>query len=273
MLSCPTAPSFEIGDPAWRMSDIRASFEEFSKFYKDAPIRNNDGGMKAPHIFASWFILRKIQPSLIVESGVFKGQGTWLLENACPKARLICLDPRLDYREYQSSKAEYHSTDFDNLDFSGEDLENALCFFDDHQSHYERLKSMYWKGFKRAIFEDNYPVGHGDCYSLRHMLSQAGFPGFLPNNWRARVKRVYSNKIQPVSAVPANSDHYHQLQRHLKTYFEFPPLYRTAQTRWGDDWDGERYKSKEAVFEGATEGLFFEEAKDYTWLTFVELKV
>ena len=33
---------------------------------------------------------------------------------------------------------------------------------------------MKWWGFNRAIFEDNFPDGEGDCYSLKNVLSGLG---------------------------------------------------------------------------------------------------
>ena len=75
----------EIGAPPWSRSEILDHIDEFAALYADRPVKENRGGMKAPHLFALWFIARKLAPDLIVESGVWKGQSTWLLENACEK--------------------------------------------------------------------------------------------------------------------------------------------------------------------------------------------
>lgn len=79
-------------------------------------------------------MLSRLSPDLIVESGVWKGQGTWLIEQACPQADLICIDLNLSRVEYKSKRAEYFDVDFDLIDFSGRDKTNAICFFDDHQN-------------------------------------------------------------------------------------------------------------------------------------------
>jgi hypothetical protein len=70
-----------IGTPNWTREEMIASLDEFVTLYQERPIQDNTGGMKAPHLFAVWFMMRKLAPELIVESGVWKGQGTNLCAN------------------------------------------------------------------------------------------------------------------------------------------------------------------------------------------------
>ena len=70
----------EIGTPNWTTSDIKNIFDEFVEVYANKPINDNQGGMKAPHAFASYFMLKTLQPRVIIESGVWKGQGTGYLK-------------------------------------------------------------------------------------------------------------------------------------------------------------------------------------------------
>lgn len=101
-----------IGTPPWARSEIIARLDEFESIYADRPIKDNQGGMKAPHMFAVWFIAKQLSPDLIVESGILKGQSTWLLEKACPKAKLVSIDLNLGYRQYISDRAFYSDKDF-----------------------------------------------------------------------------------------------------------------------------------------------------------------
>ena len=96
--------------------------------------------MKAPHMFALWFMARKLSPDLIVESGVWKGQSTWLLETACPQAKLFSIDLDLRNREYVSQKAVYDNRDFSEQDWSMI-TDRSVVFFDDHQNAYRRHRS------------------------------------------------------------------------------------------------------------------------------------
>src|SRR5258706_15702728 len=72
----------EIGSPIWNAQEIAGELKGFLPFYETRPIRQNDGGMKSSGLFTLWHILRKVNPKLVVESGVWKGQSTWLIENA-----------------------------------------------------------------------------------------------------------------------------------------------------------------------------------------------
>ena len=60
---------------------------EFYQLYLQRPIKDNSGGMKSAHMFNTWFILKALQPAYIIESGVWMGQGTWLLRKHVLKAK------------------------------------------------------------------------------------------------------------------------------------------------------------------------------------------
>ena len=68
--------------------------------------------MKAPQMFAAWFMAKKLQPTAIIESGVWLGQGTWFFEQACPSAKIICIEPNDDRIQYRSKSAIYTQHDF-----------------------------------------------------------------------------------------------------------------------------------------------------------------
>ena len=57
-----------IGTPPWTRSEIIDHLGEFEAVYADRPIKDNQGGMKAPHMFAVWFMAKRLNPDLIVES-------------------------------------------------------------------------------------------------------------------------------------------------------------------------------------------------------------
>ena len=50
--------------------------EEFVSIYLDSPIENNDGGMGFNHSYFTYYVLKEINPKLVVESGVWKGHST-----------------------------------------------------------------------------------------------------------------------------------------------------------------------------------------------------
>ena len=42
--------------------------------------------------FYFYLILKNLKPELIIESGVYKGQSTWLIENTLPNSKIISID-------------------------------------------------------------------------------------------------------------------------------------------------------------------------------------
>ena len=98
--------------------DYQQSIEIFTEIYNSKPIQNNMGGMGFNHSFALYCILRQNKPSLVIESGVWKGQSTYIIENAAPESEIICLDINYENIEYRSEKAEYITGDFNTVDWS-----------------------------------------------------------------------------------------------------------------------------------------------------------
>lgn len=278
-----------IGTPPWTRSEIIDHLDEFEAVYAHRPIKDNQGGMKAPHMFAVWFMARQLNPDLIVESGIWKGQSTWLLEKACPGAKLVSIDLNLKYREYISDRATYSDKDFveqDWVDIS----DRALVFFDDHQNAYKRLQQCKWFGFKHIIFEDNYPISQGDCYSLKKAFANAGFePAYsskMPNNnifSKILRRSALLAGINPITLtaqyetvkVRQNNIDSRVLQKNLDVYYEFPPVIKSCKTRWGDKWEDALYPTPAPLLEQSdksTRKLFVDEAVHYTWICYAKLK-
>ncbi len=279
-----------IGKTPWSREDIVAAIPEFENLYNARPIKDNEGGMKAPHMFATWYMARKLSPELVVESGIWKGQSTWLLEQACPDARLISIDLNLSNREYISKDVTYFDKDFSELDWTDSPTEATLLFFDDHQNAYRRLQQCRWFGFRHMIFEDNYPRTQGDVYSLKKAFEEAGFEPLLSASASkryshlGRIRRMLGRLlISPASLMPQysrvriapNTYDSTTLRRNLEAYSEFPPVYKRDATRWGDKWDEEVYPTPDPLLEQEKNDrhpIFWKEALDYTWICYARLK-
>lgn len=265
---------FQIGQVQWSPEKILESLDEFVRVYEKRPVKDNQGGMMAPHMFATWFMLRNLQPKVIIESGVWKGQGTWLIEQACPESQLHCIDINLKRLVYKSEKAIYYDQDFSTLTWNHKSTEDALLFFDDHMNALERLKTMRKLGFNRAIFEDNYPPGQGDVYSLKQVVMHAGYQPQKRQGAVKFLKGVLRDliKTRPVT-IPPNADDDAYLRENLDIYYEFPPLYRLPATRWGDSWD--TIPTAEPILDYRSPhpaSILLEEAYGYTWICYVKFK-
>lgn len=226
-----------------RNRDYQALFDEFFEIYKRRPISTNAGGMLIPHMFGTWVFLRESAPDVVLESGIWRGQSTWLIEQAT-NADIICVDLELGNRRYFSKRAKYIDIDFSHLDLSALPKAKTVLFFDDHVNAFDRLMQGRAWGFGNFIFEDNYPSGLGDTPSLRQM-QQGTYDAFGADrydntgNWRDTLKRAAQRKL---AKWDFRADRYDAaaLQSALKAfdyeYEEFPPLKTFPTTRWGTDW-------------------------------------
>lgn len=244
----------------WNPSDQVKLIDEFFELYTNRPIKDNTGGMKSPHMFNAWYIIKKLKPKYIIESGVWKGQGTWFFENASPDSHIISIDPYPQFRQYTSSKAQYITDDFTNIDWNKSiDTRNTVIFFDDHQSCIPRIRHASENKFKYIIFEDNYPYNHGDCYSVKKILSKKSYVIDKDNN-----KTWYNS----------NNDDYKYIVDVFDVYQEMPPIFKDVFTRWGEKWN-EEYDTPDPLLDldkANQYQVFYEERLDYTWICYIELK-
>lgn len=141
-------------------------FLEFLKLYKNRPIAVNSSGMRSHGNFFLWYLLKNIQPTLVIESGVLRGQSTWTIEQAVPQADIVAIDPELHHISYKSKNARYTTTDFSLLEIP-ETSGPIVCFFDDHINDFDRVLQAYKKGIKYLIFDDNY--GACDTSEIYHL--------------------------------------------------------------------------------------------------------
>ena len=243
----------------WDRNDMLSHIDEFKELYERRPITENGGGMKSPHMFPSWYMVKKLKPTHLIESGVWKGLGTWFFEQASPETQIISIDPYPHYRIYTSKTAIYLTEDFTNVDWSVIPKETALLFFDDHQDSFVRLKHANKLGFQKLIFEDNYPYQQGDCYTPKKLLSN---------------KKYVIDKNGYKTWLEKDDNHLSYFKENVKIYQEMPPIFKSETTRWGDKWD-DSYPTPFPLFENSDKEkypLFYSEKTDYTWICYMELQ-
>lgn len=247
-------------------TDFKKYLNEFVKLYNNKPIQDNTGGMKFPHMFATYCFLKELNPKLIIESGVWKGQGTWLMENTCPNAKIISIDTNLFYRQYISNNVTYSSSDILNhnlneyvQNYANGNENDVVIFLDDHQNVLNRLKYLYEStNIKNILYEDNYPSNQGDCLSIKKILEN---------------KKYVIDSAGVRNWYDSNPEDNKYLVSIIDTYFEFPPIIKPSHTRWGDLWDS-NYETKLPLYDELPFEIFkYEnEMKDYTWICYVRIK-
>jgi hypothetical protein len=160
-----------LGSVPWNRTDVTAALDTFLPIFDRRPIRENQGGMRSVGLFNVWFLLNRLRPRSVLESGIWKGQSTWLIEETLPEAEIVSIDINLPIREYVSRRARYSDSDFMRIDMEafGWNSEGSLAFFDDHQDVVPRLRKCQSLGIKHIILDDNYP----EFLGARHISAAA----------------------------------------------------------------------------------------------------
>lgn len=275
---------FEKSNPNWSDSDILSELDNFTTLYEKRPIKNNKGGMLFQQMFSFFFLLKKLKPQLIVESGVYKGQSTWLIENTLPNSEIISLDIDLNQREFISKKAIYSSKDFRFHDFSNIP-ENTLVFFDDHVNHIERIIESKFFNIKHIVLEDNYSPGIGDFQTLKQLYNKHIF-NHNPNILSLIKTNIFFNKIilkkifnknynakndidkisKRIRDGNVDKNWFENINKIINCYYEFPPL-----TKYGNLINDEFIK--EPLLENIPDKLKIHLSliKEYNFLTYIKL--
>lgn len=239
-------------------NEIIKALDEFYEIYQRRPVKDNTGGMKSAHLFATWYMMRQLDPDFIIESGVFKGQGTWILEQACQHAAIWSIDLNLDQRVYVSDKVIYSPRDFVEDPYMG-NYGKSVIFFDDHQNCIPRMKRCKELEFKQMIFEDNYMIGQGDCISPEKVKSGGSYI----------IDKAGSRRWQD-----SNVNDTEWFTENVKEYQIFPPIFADPISRWGTLWKEEYINSPEPLLSESEKykyPMFWEERKDYTQICYIEL--
>ena len=246
-----------------------ASLEDFTALYARRPIQDNEGGMSSAHLFTFWSILRVLKPRAVIESGVWRGLGTWLIEQACPDAAIFCIDLDWSNLVYRSGRATYLDRDIALCDWSGVPKRDTVVFFDDHVDAIKRCRDSVNLGFRHLVFEDNYPPGRGDCYSLQQVFAHAGHRR-ESRGWRAMLGRMLGRQHDQAIEPNANDDAY--VRSVAETYEVMPPIFKLAQTRWGDAWNQPTPAPLLTTVDEPWQQVLFDEADAYTWLCYLRLR-
>jgi hypothetical protein len=199
--------------------DYREVVRDFFNIYNRRPFSSNRGGSGFHNAFWLFLLCRALKPRLIIESGVWKGQTTWLLEQACPDASIHGFDPDLGYvNESLYRKAVFHESDWIGYDFPEPIDDHTLVFFDCHVNHATRIIEAHSRGVRHLVFDDNLPL---------HKLYIDGCPGtptadmiyHWPENGPTHIESVHRGKKRIEKIDP---DQVWQAKKLMKKHLVFP---------------------------------------------------
>jgi len=234
--------------------EIVKKFWQFYLIYQQRPIAINSGGIKIEHMFALWFILTELKPEVVIESGLWYGQSSWLIEQAVPEARIIGLDPILRPQRYIPARADFSTLDFCRHDWArelgGVPPEAVVCFFDDHHGM-TRLFQARESGFRHVIYEDNFAHPGGNFnhdFSPKWILMAYKYQndperlcrGLIDFSRRnpAYAKDVLASaeRFSSPDGVRRYEDCVGFFENAVNVYCEFPPLLPLDPTRIDTSW-------------------------------------
>jgi hypothetical protein len=131
--------------------------EDFLAVYARRPLPENKGGSGLNDGLWLYGIARVLAPSLIVECGTWRGQSAWLFRQAAPRAELHSFDvERPSEGCHETPGVSFHLCDWSRMPLSAPVGKSSLVFFDDHISHAQRLVEAAERGFRLALFDDNF---------------------------------------------------------------------------------------------------------------------
>ena len=231
-----------IGSPPAGLSNTELLYNELDAFLavyrrqRHAFSSHNEGGNGMFHSFILWSLLRVIRPVLVVESGVWNGETSWLVRQASAEWRptFVRIDPKRrgwsDDERNSSKIFDFRGDDFQ--DFASVDWDtvhrhrgDALVFFDDHMDQLRRLTEARQLGFGHVVFDDNYVAGVGDIFSLKNACDGGGRvrKAFTSSGKGPRRCDSFHRKCRGMNDADARAA-WEMLQESCEVYWEGPPL-------------------------------------------------
>ena len=227
-------------------SHLKKNFSEFLTFYKNRPIKNNQSGMKIDHCYALFTLLKKIKPKYVIESGVWKGQTTWLIKNVLKNSKIFSIDIDLSQRDLIYKNVKYLEKDITKYNWSKLDKNKTLIIFDDHVCFSERLNFIKKNKFKHIIFDDNLPNHHISYYTPKMIVENQylikkefiKYSNFfrlikfiiriLKKDFEHNTKINFFNRYIKITYPIKNNKNlkknFDSFKKKIQIYYEFPPI-------------------------------------------------
>ncbi len=226
---------------------LNNNLNDFLKIYKKRPIKYNRSGMKIEHCYALYCFLKKIKPKIIIESGIWKGQTTWLIKQILKKSIIYSIDINLSQREIIYKDVNYLDKDITEYDWSHIDKNNTVIIFDDHVCFSKRINFLIKNKFKKIIFDDNLPNGYIGYYTPKMIIEKTflkekkfikysnlkRFISFLfkyligENKLRNSKINFYSKFLlinYPTKKNKKLIKDFSLIRKKILNYYEFPPI-------------------------------------------------
>lgn len=139
-------------------TEITETVAEFRKVFLRSPITRNFYGANFSSGLNLFCLARHLMPTKIVESGVYKGQSSYFLASACPRASVFAFDLSLAEVTHRTPGVIFYANDWMKTEIRCQPNNRDLCFFDDHQNQALRIIQAHERGFRHILFDDSWPI-------------------------------------------------------------------------------------------------------------------
>jgi len=133
-------------------SELVAAF--FAR-YPERPVADNEGGIKLADSLWLYVLAGLLDPRWIVESGTHRGHSSWILRTACPTAAIHCFDISFRNLSWRDPRILYGEHDWTAAMLAPPSRDRALCYFDDHISHAQRIREASELGYRWLVLDDD----------------------------------------------------------------------------------------------------------------------
>lgn len=204
-------------------ADLLSTVSEFRKVFLESPITMNVYGANFPSGMNLFCLARHLSPSTIVESGVYKGQSSYFLSAACPRASVLAFDVNLSQVAYRAPRVVFRENDWTETDVSCSGT--GFCFFDDHCNQAERILQAYERGFRYILVDDSWPIEviTGDSWPPLPTIDMIMGDTLDPEE---SVEWIYASKKWTYVNSRAMSDLCVRARQLIKATHDVPSLYR-----------------------------------------------
>jgi hypothetical protein len=144
--------------PLQSATDTVAQVRVFYDAYLASPFRDPSGGSRFNNLLWLYLLAQVTQPSLVIDSGTYRGASAWALSTALPRCPILSFDIDLAALAYRAPGVTFVQRDWADFDFTGHDLSRALAYFDDHVDQGRRLSEAASRGIPWMVFDDDFPV-------------------------------------------------------------------------------------------------------------------
>jgi len=129
--------------------------KEFDDVFRQHPITAPIGCIGLAEAFQLYFLVKELQPQIIVESGTLHGFSLYFLRKAAPNAEIHSFDP-FETPLYTDPTIHYHRNDWTKEPLTTWVGKKLFAFFDDHINQGDRLHEAMYRRASDVVFHDNY---------------------------------------------------------------------------------------------------------------------